>query len=119
MYFPLDPMHRLRHPSQLYEAFFEGIFLFTILWLLRKRKSFDGFFLSVYIMGYGIVRFFIEFFREPDSQLGLVLGALSMGQVLCLVMIAMGVGIFFYGKYRRPAVQETTGAKQQKRRSKS
>lgn len=118
MYFPLDPMHRLRHPSQLYEAFFEGIFLFAILWLLRKRKSFEGFFLSLYIMGYGTVRFFIEFFREPDSHLGPVLGGLTMGQVLCLVMIALGMGIFFYGKYRPARSSGHAGAEQQKRRSK-
>jgi phosphatidylglycerol---prolipoprotein diacylglyceryl transferase len=90
MYFPLDPARELRHPSQLYEAFFEGLFLFLILWTLRKRKTFPGFFLGLYIMGYGLVRFFIEYTREPDPQLGLVWGPFTMGQILCHVMILGG-----------------------------
>lgn len=95
MYFPLDPTQKLRHPSQLYEAFFEGIFLFTLLWLIRRKKPFDGFLLGIYICGYGFVRFIIEFFREPDYQLGFVLGGLSMGQVLCLLMISGGIAVLF------------------------
>jgi phosphatidylglycerol---prolipoprotein diacylglyceryl transferase len=93
MYFPLDPTQKLRHPSQLYEAFFEGIVLFALLWLIRKKGSFDGFLLGIYICGYGLVRFIIEFFREPDYQLGFVLGFLSMGQVLCLMMISGGLAL--------------------------
>jgi phosphatidylglycerol:prolipoprotein diacylglycerol transferase len=91
MYFPLDPALRLHHPSQLYEAFFEGIFLFIVLWTLRKKKYFDGFLFSLYLIGYGTVRFFIEFFREPDAHLGFVAGVLTMGQVLCLIMIVSGL----------------------------
>jgi phosphatidylglycerol:prolipoprotein diacylglycerol transferase len=93
MYFPLDPTGRLRHPSQLYEAFFEGIVLFALLWLLRKKSPFEGFMLSLYLMGYGTVRFFIEFFREPDQHLGSVLGPLSMGQMLCVLMVLAGGAI--------------------------
>jgi phosphatidylglycerol:prolipoprotein diacylglycerol transferase len=96
MYFPLDPTRQLRHPSQLYEAFLEGIVLFGLLWLIRKKTRFEGFLLGIYICGYGFVRFIIEFFREPDSQLGFVLGSLSMGQVLCLLMIAFGLAILFW-----------------------
>lgn len=98
MYFPLDASHKLRHPSQLYEAFFEGVFLFVVLWLIRKKKRFDGFLLGIYICGYGFVRFLIECFREPDYQLGFVLGFLSMGQVLCLLMILGGVMLLFWRK---------------------
>ena len=98
MYFPLDPSQSLRHPSQLYEALFEGIVLFILLWLIRKKKIFDGFLVGIYICGYGFVRFFIEFFREPDYQLGLVLGFMSMGQVLCLLMMAVGMGILIWRK---------------------
>jgi phosphatidylglycerol:prolipoprotein diacylglycerol transferase len=98
MYFPLDSTQRLRHPSQLYEALFEGIVLFILLWLIRKKKMFDGFLIGIYICGYGFVRFFIEFFREPDYQLGLVLGFMSMGQVLCLLMMAAGMGILIWRK---------------------
>ena len=93
MYFPMDATHRLRHPSQLYEAFFEGIFLFIILWSVRKRGRFDGFLFTLYLIGYGAVRFFIEFVRQPDPQLGFVLGPLSMGQVLCLLMVLAGISV--------------------------
>jgi len=94
MYFPLDPTHQLRHPSQLYEAFFEGIFLFVVLWSLRKKSPFDGFMLAFYVAGYGLVRFFIEFFREPDEQLGFIIGSLTMGQLLCILMILGGVVLY-------------------------
>jgi phosphatidylglycerol---prolipoprotein diacylglyceryl transferase len=96
MYFPLDLTHRLRHPSQLYEAVFEGIVLFTLLWLIRKKKSFDGFLIGIYICGYGLARFFIEFFREPDYQLGFVLSFMSMGQVLCALMMMAGIIILIW-----------------------
>jgi len=98
MYFPLDPTNQLRHPSQLYEAFFEGIVLFAVLWILRKRRPFDGYMLSLYIIGYGLVRFFIEFFREPDEQLGFVMGPFSMGQLLCLLMVLGGIAIYWFRK---------------------
>ncbi len=94
MYFPLDASHRLRHPSQLYEALFEGVLLFIVLWSVRKKSPFEGFLFSFYFFGYGLVRFFIEFFREPDEQLGFLLGGLTMGQLLCILMMALGAGIF-------------------------
>ena len=93
MYFPLDGSGLLRHPSQLYEAFFEGVLLFAVLWGLREKRYFEGFFVALYMAGYGLVRFFIEFYREPDAQLGFVLGSLSMGQVLSLLMVMAGVVI--------------------------
>jgi phosphatidylglycerol---prolipoprotein diacylglyceryl transferase len=96
MYFPMDPTQSLRHASQLYEALFEGVFLFVVLWMIRKKSPFDGFLIGTYICGYGFVRFCIEFFREPDYQLGFVLGRLSMGQVLCLVMMLAGVIILLW-----------------------
>jgi phosphatidylglycerol:prolipoprotein diacylglycerol transferase len=98
MYFPLDPYHRLRHPSQLYEAFFEGVVLFAVLWSLRKKNPFDGYLFSLYIVGYGLVRFFIEFFREPDEQLGFVMASLSMGQILCLLMMVGGAALYLIRK---------------------
>ncbi len=94
MVFPLDPLHLLRHPSQLYEAFFEGIVLFAVLWVIRRKSPFDGALFAWYLIGYGAVRFFIEFFREPDVQLGFVLGPFTMGQLLCFLMIAAGAGIY-------------------------
>ncbi|KUG22840.1 prolipoprotein diacylglyceryl transferase [hydrocarbon metagenome] len=96
MYFPLDSTRSLRHPSQLYEAFFEGIVLFVLLWIIRKKKSFDGLLLGIYLCGYGLVRYIIEFFREPDYQIGLVLSFMSMGQVLCLLMMIGGITIIIW-----------------------
>ncbi len=94
MYFPMAPDSGLRHPSQLYEALFEGIFLFVVLWSFRKRKAPPGAMLAFYLAGYGTVRFFVEYFREPDAHLGYVWAAFSMGQVLCLGMIAAAVLLF-------------------------
>ena len=96
MYFPMAPTRELRHPSQLYEAFFEGIFLFAVLWSIRKIKIPKGVTLALYLIGYGIVRFFIEFFREPDAHIGFVLFSFSMGQILCVSMIAGGIFLYFY-----------------------
>ncbi len=96
MYFPQAPGPELRHPSQLYEAFFEGLFLFGILWSLRKIMIMKGAMLALYLIGYGTVRFFIEYFRQPDDHLGFVLLSFSMGQLLCLVMIATGISLYGY-----------------------
>jgi phosphatidylglycerol:prolipoprotein diacylglycerol transferase len=96
MYFPMAPAGQLRHPSQLYEAFFEGIFLFVILWSIRKIKIPNGAMLALYLIGYGIVRFFIEYFREPDAHLGFVLLSFSMGQILCLLMVAAGMLLYVF-----------------------
>jgi phosphatidylglycerol:prolipoprotein diacylglycerol transferase len=98
MYFPLDYTNQLRHPSQLYEALLEGLFLFAVLWSMRRMRPFDGFYLSLYLIGYGMVRFFIEFVREPDTHIGLFLGFISLGQILCLIMILGGAGLFLFRK---------------------
>jgi len=90
MYFPNDPSGRLRHPSQLYEAFLEGVVLFIFMWTLRKRSPFAGFHTALYLMGYGTARFVVEFARQPDPQLGLLWLGASMGQILCSVMILCG-----------------------------
>ena len=96
MYFPMAKAGELRHPSQLYEAFFEGIFLFAILWSIRKIKMPKGAMLALYLIGYGTVRFFIEYFREPDAHIGFVFFSFSMGQILCSLMIAAGVALYIY-----------------------
>jgi phosphatidylglycerol:prolipoprotein diacylglycerol transferase len=96
MIFPADSLQLIRHPSQLYEAFFEGLVLFAVLWMIRKKSPFDGFLLAFYVIGYGLVRFFIEFFREPDTQLGFVWASLSMGQVLCILMILAGLAVMMW-----------------------
>lgn len=94
MYFPLDSQELLRHPSQLYEAFFEGIVLFIILWLLRNMLSNrTGFLLGIYLFGYGFFRFFIEFFRQPDPQVGLFFGVLTLGQIFSTALIIVAIFI--------------------------
>ena len=100
MVFPSDPSKALRHPSQLYEAFLEGAVLFALLWPLRNRRPFDGYLVSLYLIGYGVARFFIEFVREPDAQLGLIWGPFTMGQALCAAMIAAGLVIAAIGSLK-------------------
>jgi phosphatidylglycerol:prolipoprotein diacylglycerol transferase len=87
-----------RHPSQLYEAFFEGLVLFAILYpLLKRSQNRPGRVVGWGLMLYGVMRFCIEFFREPDAQVGL-LGVFSMGQWLCLGMVAIGLIVFIFCK---------------------
>ena len=83
-----------RHPSQLYEAFFEGIILFFIMLVLMNKSDFfekKGFLTASFVFFYGIFRFFIEYFREPDGHIGLIYFNLSMGQFLSLPMIVFGL----------------------------
>ncbi len=90
-----------RHPSQFYEAALEGLVLFMILFLAVRCKAVRkkaGALSAIFLIGYGSFRFFIEHFREPDEYLGFVLGHLSMGQVLCLPMIALGAGLLLWKK---------------------
>jgi len=96
MYFPDAPGHFLRHPSELYEAFGEGILLFVVLWSIRNRVKIPGAMLPIYLIGYGTVRFIIEYFRQPDVQMGFVLFSFTMGQVLCSLMILAGAGLLIY-----------------------
>lgn len=97
MYFPMahdSPITNpiLHHPSQLYEMCFEGIILFTLLYNLRRIPVFKDKMPCLYLMGYGIFRFFIEFFRRPDAHLGRVdLFGMSRGQTLCSLMILTGL----------------------------
>lgn len=108
MYFPLSGDGLLRHPSQLYEAFCEGILLFLILWRLKNRRVWPrGAMLAFYLIGYGAFRFCIEFVREPDSHLGTVFMGLSQGQVLCSLMIIGGA--LFYGWLRNRDADPTNG----------
>jgi len=80
-----------RHPSQLYETFMEGAVLFIILWVLRKRSFPDGMMIALFLIFYGAFRFVLEFFREPDVQLGFILGPLTMGQLLSAAMVGSGL----------------------------
>jgi len=80
-----------RHPSQLYEAFFEGLVLFVVLWIYKDRKKREGDVFALFLIMYGILRFLCEFFREPDLQVGYILNVLTMGQMLSSIMIFAGL----------------------------
>ena len=86
-----------RHPSQLYEAFFEGIILFVILLYLRKKFLMrnPGFISGMFLLIYSIFRFLIEFLRVPDEQLGYILLNLSMGQIISLIFLVIGIYLSF------------------------
>jgi phosphatidylglycerol---prolipoprotein diacylglyceryl transferase len=90
MYFR-DYSFELRYPSQLLEAFTEGVILFAILWFVRNKRLFPGYFLSLYLIGYGLFRFICEFFREPDVQGGLLLKHITLGQWFSIIMIFFGL----------------------------
>lgn len=86
-----------RHPSQLYEAGLEGVCLFIVLYVLHRRgKMTSGIIFGLFILCYAIIRFAIEFFREPDAHLGLLWLNLSMGQWLSLLMAAIGIAVITY-----------------------
>ena len=87
-----------RHPSQLYEAFFEGVVLFIILYLIfiKNSKKYSAGIISAYfLILYSIFRFLIEYLREPDLHLGLFFNYLSMGQILCIPIFLAGILILF------------------------
>jgi phosphatidylglycerol:prolipoprotein diacylglycerol transferase len=88
-----------RHPSQLYEAATEGLLLLIIMFFLSRQpkiRARTGILSGVFLTLYGVMRFGIEFFREPDSQLGFLFAGATMGQLLCLPMIVVGVIIIVY-----------------------
>lgn len=115
-----------RHPSQLYEALFEGVVLWLVIWFIvkpiaqkRREKHGPGIISGAYFIGYGLARFAIEYVREPDSQLGFIIALgreteplalfksflnISMGQLLCLPMIIAGIAMIIYATKSKPIV---------------
>jgi len=91
-----------RHPSSLYQFLLEGVVLFVVLWVYAKKPRGLGQVSGAFLIGYGVVRFVSEFFREPDDFLGLLALGLSMGQWLCVPMIVAGVAIWVWGRGRQP-----------------
>jgi phosphatidylglycerol---prolipoprotein diacylglyceryl transferase len=85
-----------RHPSQIYEFILEGVVLFLILWSISGKGLRPGMVTASFIICYGLFRFIAEFFREPDPQIGFILGIFTMGQVLSVLMMVFGVVIFLY-----------------------
>jgi phosphatidylglycerol:prolipoprotein diacylglycerol transferase len=94
-----------RHPSQLYEAFLEGIVLFFLVRLLARRFQAPGTAITAFLSGYGLFRFIVELFRQPDSQLGLFWGFFSMGQLLSLpLFIASGLLLIFLNRKKKVVI---------------
>ncbi|MDP7141209.1 MAG: prolipoprotein diacylglyceryl transferase [Candidatus Woesearchaeota archaeon] len=79
-----------RHPSQIYESL-KNLFIFSVLWTLNKKNLPKGYLFSIFILMYSSLRFFVEFVRVPDSQLGFIIFGLSMGQVLSVIMFIGGL----------------------------
>ncbi|OOG24782.1 prolipoprotein diacylglyceryl transferase [Thioalkalivibrio denitrificans] len=91
-----------RHPSQLYQAALEGLALFLILWLFARQPRPVGAISGLFLVGYGVFRFMVEFVREPDAHIGYIaFGWLTMGQVLTVPMVLAGAAIMVWA-YRRP-----------------
>lgn len=90
-----------RHPSQVYEALVEGPLLFLILWRFRLMAHKSGSVLALFLVLYGAGRFAVEFYREPDLPFGLILGWVSMGQLLCLCMVCAGLGLLICNRHAR------------------
>jgi len=96
MVFPQSGDRLTRHPSQLYELGLEGLLLFIVVWWFAAKPRPLGQVSAVFLMSYGILRFLVEYTREPDAFLGVLAGGLSMGQLLSLPMIAAGAVIFIW-----------------------
>ena len=95
-----------RHPSQLYEALLEGVLLFLVVSIYSMKPRARGTTGALFCMGYGVVRFIVEFFRQPDSFLGLGLFGLSRGQWLSIPVFLVGLAVFVYctkKEQQRPA----------------
>ena len=97
MIFPESGTMAPRHPSQIYQFLGEGILLFVILWIYGKKERGRGQVSGLFLIGYGVLRFTAEYFREPDDFLGLLSLGLSMGQWLCVPMVIAGVILFAWG----------------------
>ena len=103
MVFPESGSDLPRHPSQLYQFGLEGVLFFVLLWLYARKPRQQGAVSGMFLLGYGSFRFITEYFREPDSFLGLLALNMSMGQWLCVPMIILGA--LFWGMAKKDAFQ--------------
>lgn len=104
MIFPRDGDAIPRHPSQLYQAALEGLSLFIILNLIfhfTKIRDYKGATCGLFLIGYAFFRSFAELFREPDVQLGFIVGQVTMGQILCIPMALAGIALILYARRTR------------------
>ena len=104
MVFPQSGTNLPRHPSPLYQFALEGLLLFVLLWVYARKPRALGQVSGVFLIGYGLFRFIAEYFREPDSFLGLLALNMSMGQWLCVPMIVAGIALWWRGQ-RQAAAQ--------------
>ena len=108
MIFPTDPQQLARHPSQLYQFALEGVALFLILYIFSRKPRPTMAVSGMFALFYGIFRFVVEFVRVPDAQLGyLAFGWVTMGQILSLPMIIVGLGLLWWA-YNRPQPLKNT-----------
>ena len=102
MIFPTDPLQVPRHPRQLYEAALEGLVLFLIVRIATHRfqaLAHPGRASGLFALGYGLSRIIVEFFREPDAQLGYFLGFITMGMILSLPLVAIGIWLLVRSRH--------------------
>jgi len=95
-----------RHPSQLYEAFLEGVVLLLLVWGVNRTSPPKGVVFWTVICGYGFFRFMVEFVREPDQQLGFLWGGATMGQLLSLPMFVLGAAMIIRGYWRQNSLNQ-------------
>lgn len=103
MVFPQSGSMQSRHPSQVYQFLLEGLLLFIILWLFARKERRERQVSAVFLIGYGVMRFVAEYFREPDDFLGLLALNMSMGQWLCVPMVLVGIVLFVTAPKRSAA----------------
>lgn len=109
MVFPTDSLQLPRHPSQLYEFFLEGVVLFIILYMVTRKPRSLGLASGTFLIGYGVFRSIVEFFREPDAHLGLYFSFISKGQILSVPMILLGFLIIYLGYLSQQKLAITGG----------
>lgn len=114
MVFPTDPLQLPRHPSQLYEFFLEGVVLFAIIYVVTRKPRSLGLAAGTFLIGYGVFRSIVEFFREPDAHLGLYFSFISKGQILSIPMILAGFAIIYFGYLSQQKSVISNGKKQNK-----
>jgi phosphatidylglycerol:prolipoprotein diacylglycerol transferase len=112
MVFPQSGSSIPRHPSQVYQFLLEGLLLFIVLWLFARKRRPEGQVSAAFLVGYGALRFVAEYFREPDAHLVWLQQStgLSMGQWLCVPMVAAGIALWVWSARRQPAPSGTVTA---------
>ena len=100
MVFPQSGSMLPRHPSQVYQFLLEGLLLFVLLWVYARREHKQAQVSAMFLVGYGVLRFVAEFFREPDNFLGLLALGMSMGQWLCVPMVLAGIALWVWAERR-------------------